>query len=100
MGIGMGFYIQTSGLLGKAEAIIEKYGAERLLVPPESFAAIPEGKALIVVVSNGPFEAAGFVYSQQEFEAIVLPNLGDCRPRAFLLMDRKLAEEITGYDKL
>ena len=52
-------------------------------------------KAVIIVVNNGPFEAAGFAYNQGEFEAFTQAD--DHRPRQFVVMDRAKAKELTGY---
>ncbi len=43
-------------------------------------------KAIICVVDNGPFEAAGFAYSQRELDFFSIP---DGRPRTWVVMDRK-----------
>lgn len=88
----MGWYIQGPAL-GKAQYLIDTYGAVRVLAP-KSYVKIPEGTAFIVVVNNGPFEAAAFAINESEFK--VFTGL-DNRPREFLLMDRKKACELSGY---
>jgi hypothetical protein len=93
----MGLYIQTGELFGKAEEIIKEHDAERLVAPPDSFEGIPEGKALIVVVENSCFDAAGFAHNPQEFRIMTDVGMHDSRPRTYLLMDRKLAEKLTNY---
>jgi hypothetical protein len=79
----MGYYIQTGTLKQKAEAIVAKMGGELLTSPPESFSSIPDGKALIVVIDNGMFEAAGLVYSAGDRD--------DLRRKKYVLMDQARA---------
>lgn len=93
----MGYYIQTSGNKGKAQEMIARYGGEIIYQPPASYNDIPEGKALIVIIDNGPFEAAGFCFSEQEFEAFTRPE--DKRRKWYILMDRETAEKESGYSK-
>jgi hypothetical protein len=93
----MGYYIETGpALKGKAEIIAEKLNGEILHERPATYADIPEGKALIVVVDNGIFEAAGFAYSEREFQEFTSP---DYRPRRYVLIDREKAEEVTGFKR-
>jgi hypothetical protein len=88
----MGRYIQTEGNKNKAEeiaatyegTIVSQYGATKAINDPIM--------AVIVVVDNGPFEAAAYAYSQAEFEAFIQPT--DKRPKKFVIIDRKIAEEI------
>jgi len=88
----MGFYIQGPKV-GKGVFIKNEYGGE--FVPqPESFDEIPEDKALICVVNNGLFEAAGYCFSAEEFEAFVYP---DERIRHWLLMDKDKAQKLSGF---
>lgn len=90
----MGFYIQGPPL-GKVGFIESEYGAEVLSGPPSSFDEVPENKGLICVVSNGPFEAAGFCFSASEFDAFTHP---DTRPKTWLLMDLEEAKRASGFD--
>jgi hypothetical protein len=90
----MGYYIQANGHHNKAKFIMDNYGGMRV-DPPASYSDIPEGMALIVVVDNGPFEAAGFCYDAREFEAFTSSN--EKRRRDYLLMDRSKAIELSGY---
>jgi hypothetical protein len=107
----VGYYIEVPSNHGKARLIIAgealmrdgtgaivtapPYKAAGLPYPPASFAEIPEGSALICVVDNGIFEAAGFCYDEREFAAFTDP--GDTRPKEWLLMDRGTAEICSGY---
>ena len=89
----MGFYIQGPINLGKAEWISGTYGESQLIPQPEKFSDIPEEKFLIIVVNNGPFEAAAVAYSEQEFREFT-ENASDNRPRKFLLLNKKITFEL------
>jgi len=66
-----------------------------MIIPcPTSFDKVPEKMALICVVNNGPFEAAGYCFDEREFECFTHP---DPRPRTWLLMDLEKARKISGY---
>jgi len=91
----MGWYIDTEVNKGKATYIEENYNG--MIIPrPTSFDKVPDSKALICVVDNGFFEAAGYCFSEREFEVFTAP---DPRPKTWLLMDKEKAEELTGYNK-
>ena len=92
----MGYYIQGP-TFGKANHIVKTLGGELLSQAPKKFSDIPANKALVVVVDNGAFEAAGLCYNESEFNAFVLyPDSGRQRPRQFVLMDRKTAFQAAG----
>ena len=95
----MGYYIQVPEHKGKAQQIADLYGGMILLNCPNSFNQVPEGKAFICVVDNGPFEAAAFCYSKREFEEFSSPDsmTRPSRPRTWLIMDWDKACELTGY---
>lgn len=48
--------------------------------------------ALVVLVDNGPFTAAGIAFSQREFEAFNDPN--DKRPKCLFAVERKKLFEV------
>ena len=84
----MGYYIEVPQLKQKARQLQELHGGK--VVPmPQSFADVPTDKVLVIVVDNGPFEAAAIVYSAEEFAAFTLPC--DYRPRSAVLLDRDVA---------
>lgn len=86
----MGYYIQVPEKKNKAGQLVRLYGAQ--IIPcPVAFEDIPGNKALICVIDNTMFEAAGHCYSQREFEAFCVP---DGRPRKWLLMDKELTEKL------
>lgn len=88
----MGYYIQhPEGLpTGKADALVKHYGAEITTGPK-----MEPHKATVCVVSNGPFEAAAFVYDAGEMRDFNLPE--DHRPKTWLTMDWDKACELTGF---
>ena len=87
----MGYYIEVPQNKGKAQQLVELYGAEILPAAPEFWHKDP---AIICVVDNGPFEAAGFCYDSQELSFFKDP---DNRPRIWLTMDYKKVCELTGF---
>ena len=90
----MGYYVETSNFHGKSEEIAKKYDGE-IVDKPVSFDEVPSGKALIVVMNNGAFEAAGYAFNADEFAAFTSPN--DLRPKKYALIDRVAANRLTGY---
>jgi hypothetical protein len=114
----MGYYIQVPDNTNKAGQIVKIYGAE--IVPcPSDYNAVPKDKALICVVQNGDFDAAGFAYCEQEFQKFMQPDRVEPggtevntlpngtyvieisataqRPRTWLLMDWDKACKLTGF---
>jgi len=93
----MGYYIEVPEKKGKAQQIVELYGA-RIVDSVPSFNDLKSGEAIICVVDNGPWEAAGFCYNEQEFDEFVAPDFfGPNRPRTWVIMSRYLACKLTGY---
>ncbi len=91
----MGYYIETKCAKGKTEYLADRHEAEILPLRPEAFEDVPEDKALICVVDNGPFEAAALCYSREEFIEFADPN--DPRPKTWLLMAKNIAHAFAGY---
>jgi hypothetical protein len=92
----MGHYIETMSAHGKAATILAKVpGTTRVQGTPR-WEDLPEGKAYICVVDNYIFEAAGFAYSEAEFNVFADPK--DSRPKEWLIMDRVKAEELSGFN--
>lgn len=89
----MGYYIQVPGNHNKAAQLVQLFNAE--IVPkPHAFADVPEDKALICIIDNGMFEAAGLCYSEAEFECFADP---DERPHWWVLMNKDQAHKLTGF---
>jgi hypothetical protein len=88
----MGYYIQTPGLSGKAAYLREHHGA--IAVEPVEPSALPPDRAIVCVVANGAYDAAGYCFDDAEFAAFALP---DGRKREWLLMDRATVERLSNY---
>jgi hypothetical protein len=87
----MGYYIPGPPS-DKGPFMMREYGAEPAMLlkyPP------PPGKALIVVIDNGFFEAAGYAYNKAEYEAFTDPD--DGRPKSFYYMDEAKARELSNF---
>lgn len=91
----VGYYIQTSRPRNKAADIYTEHPSSELIPQPASFAEVPEGKGLICVVDNGPFEAAAFCFDEWEFEEFIRTD--EDRTRTWILMPRELAEKLSGF---
>ena len=79
----MGYYIETNGVKNKTEWIIANAkGIEQNGPMPGNKDMIP-----VVVVDNGPFEAAGIAFDQDELYAFT--RVSDTRPKRFLLVPRE-----------
>jgi hypothetical protein len=76
----------------KATQIIQLHGAERIDWPVR-WEDVPADKALVVVVDNGPFEAAGFAYDEREFRDFTDPT--DRRRHEYLLLPWETACDLT-----
>lgn len=85
----MGYYIPN-------EQPLENHGAEPTN-QPKSLSEIPDGKALICQVDNGPFVANGLIYSDRELSDFTYPS--DRRRKKWFLMDETIAHELSGYNK-
>jgi hypothetical protein len=70
----MGYYINPPDQT--KEDWLQEHGDE---VGTPSWPA-PDGSALVCLIDNGPFSAAGICFSEQEFQAFVTP---DGRPRTW-----------------
>lgn len=84
----MGYYIQTEVTTGKAEYLIEHEGAQECQPHQER----AEDEALVCVVENGLFDAAGICFSDAERDAFNDPT--DPRPKTWLVMLRSRVIEL------
>jgi hypothetical protein len=91
----MGYYIQTGTNTGKAETIAKKFNG-KIIARPNSFSDVPKDKGLICVINNGMFDAAGFVYSEQEFKAFCYGS--DTRGKTWVLIPIEDAKRESNYD--
>lgn len=92
----MGYYIETKEPRGKAQQLIVAYGATEI-PEPKHFSEVPAGKALVCVVANGLFDAAGYCYDASEFRDFTDPD--DVRPKRWLLMDEPLVQELSHFNR-
>ena len=90
----MGYYINEPkmGAKNKAAVLVNEYGAKRTFSTPPSL--VPPSKALVCVVENFIFDAAAFVFDDEEYASFIQP---DGRPRTWLLMNRAWVVKVTGY---
>lgn len=94
----MGYYIQTDCNKGKADEIIAKHGGREVGVGEAKECLASAAEAPILILDNGPFEAACFLHSAEEFEYFQREAAGgDHRPRRFVVMDRTKCEQLAGY---
>ena len=90
----MGYYIPGPAK-GKAAMLVAEHGAHLLPNGAAAMDAFKAGKGVVCVVDNGPFEAAGFMYSENEFKQWLAP---DARPRVWLAMGLTTAHHLSGFD--
>jgi len=86
----MGRYLNPDGIGSKADRLI-KLGAIELSAPPATLADLEDTMALVCVVDNGPFDAAGYAFDDREKEAFSQPD--DLRPKRWLVMEKSFVEE-------
>lgn len=90
----MGYYIETPEDTRKAAQIVKFHGGE-IIPKPDAFTVIAPDKALIVVMNNVLFEAAGLAYDKDEFEAFTDPS--DARSKQYVILDKALAHKLAKY---
>lgn len=90
----MGYYIETGSPMDKAQWIVDNMQGQRI-EQPRSFDSVPADKALVCVIDNGFFEAAGYCYDGREFFAFT--DESDNRPKEWLLVDLEPVQKATGY---
>lgn len=99
----MGYYINTPEMVkeyDKAKVLVEHYNASTLPdgIEDFDFAILREDEALICVVENVLFQAAGLAYNEREMEAFKEPDSGGFqRTRTWLIMDKETAYKLSGY---
>jgi len=92
----MGYYVQGP-TKGKAEHIFHMEEARAILLDEAPEWPAPASRAIVCVVDNGPFEAAGFCFCERELEAFSSP--GDPRPRVWLEVDLDWVIQETGIPR-
>lgn len=91
----MGYYIEAPRNHRKAEWLEEVVPEAEIVNKQEAWEALLEGHGVICVVDNGPFEAAGFCFSKDEFSQFAFPD--DPRPKKWVKMPRSFAERLSGF---
>lgn len=94
----MGYYIQAPTNHGKADYLVKTHNA-RIVGYNGNAPAWDENEAIICVVDNGGFEAAGYAFSPRELAKFALPDRGSYqRPRIWLKMNKELAQKLSGFN--
>jgi len=91
----MGIYIETGSSFDKAAFLQDNYGAKVVSVKEASEAINNNSVAVVCVKSNPNFEAAGFCYNKNEFDAFNWKY--DDRPTKWLIMRRDIVEMLTNF---
>lgn len=92
----MGFYLEPPVMRGKADWLIRNFGAREIsLSEAKEIVSDSQEEAVICVVDNGPFEAAGFCYDHQEMWSFTQPD--DPRPKRWLAAPREAVIEASGF---
>ena len=91
----MGYYIEGDQL-NKINFIkvnggreVTQEGATKVVNDTES------NQAVVVVIDNGMFQAAGYAFSPREFEAFT--GSSDTRPKTFMVANKEWVNSQTGY---
>lgn len=101
----MGYYIETEAPTYKVQQLMSKYGCTLLSlreqhtwksgVAREVCIKLMDSFDIVVVVSNGHFEAAGYAYDVGELDRFM--NDEDRRPHWLLLFPKGEAAKLSGY---
>lgn len=91
----MGCYIEGPRQ-GKAEFLKKEYGALQVSESRAREAIEDPLLGVICIVYNTTWDAAGFAYNLQEFWRMEM-RPDDRRPRRWMVMERGLAERLSGY---
>jgi hypothetical protein len=86
----MGYYIETPSSFHKAKQLVDLYKAELVLSPEKFDFSGPD--ALICVVENGPFDAAGICFDAKERDDFNSPT--DPRPKTWLKLPKTKVLEL------
>jgi hypothetical protein len=94
----MGFYINTDDSTGKVKWLVERANGKVVSLLEAKHAMKDPNLGVIVVIDNVMFEAAGFMFSQKEFETFTNPK--DSRPKTYVVISRELAISLSGYKEI
>lgn len=93
----MGYYIETGSNRGKAKFIADNHGGQIIRFDDARRMMNDGSHDIIVVMDNGPFEAAGFAYDMEEFKAFTDPN--DFRPRQFVALPKGVGRSLSNCNR-
>jgi hypothetical protein len=96
----VGYYIETPSAKGKADWLLKEHSEAFEISEPlweDLNAWFVAGYALVMVVENEPFDAAVYVFNENEFDHFTDP--ADTRKARFILMGRDLVEDLSGYKR-
>lgn len=85
----MGFYVNPQ--TGTKEAFLNQNG--EMIPTPKNYTSVPSSKAIVCLVDNGMFTAAGVIYSEREFAD--WNNVADTRPKKWYSVDRSKLYEVS-----
>ena len=88
----MTLYLDLPGPKGQLDRLLSEFGAVVLPAPPPGLDEVPPDMALVCVVDQGSYEAAGYIITEQEFA--LWTDLTDISPKTWLLMDRDTADRL------
>jgi len=88
----VGYYIEAPSNLGKVNFFLNNIPGTKEISRPSKYEGDDSPSVLVVVLGNGAFEAAGIAYSSSEFREFT--DIGDPRPRRFLLMPREEVKKL------
>ena len=91
----MGYYIEVPENHGKASQICKLHDGKIVSFTEAQQALDDSSLGVIVVLDNGMFEAAGFCFSKQEFKEFT----ADDRNKQYVLLERSLAEKLSGFSR-
>lgn len=91
----MGYYIEGP-TIGKKDYLVNMQQAKEVSEAEAREAMKDESLGVVCIVSVGPWDAAGFCYSLDEFEVFASPR--DNRPKRWVVLPRWKAERLSGYD--
>ncbi len=89
----MGYYIETDSNTRKADYLVKHHHGIRVTQQDAVELADDSDFAVIIIIHNSGFEAAGYAYNQDEFERFNDPT--DRRTKEFVVIERKLADQLT-----
>ena len=85
----MGFYVDPPN--ETKEAFLKREG---MVVPKADWDKVPKDMAIVVLVDNGAFRAAGIAFSEKEYHVFTDHNPRDPRPRTIYLVKKQALKDV------